>query len=240
MFSWNDHWKEDKGGLDTYGMDCYSAFSKWLEGRKIMEIGFGSGRFLNLMTENRPDAMVVGVENSLSSVLKAKASGARYVILADMFHLPFKDGAFDTVLTEGVIIYYHNYAEAFAEIARTGKRILTCVPNSGNFIFSLYKRLKGDSFEYGWEKSFNEREIMLMYKSAGMRNVEVEGYAAEHAVRRLGTFPVSAITLSVAWVIRFGIAALDSFTDRYVSRKFGFYLCAKGERLENIGNNSGI
>ena len=231
MYSWENHWKRQKAApvLDAYGSRAYAAFGKWIEGRRILEVGFGTGRFLKKISDENKGSLLVGVEHSISA-MKSMRMHSRDIILvrADMFNLPFKDGAFDTVLNEGVIIYYKNYKEALKEIIRVGKSTVTCVTNLYNIPFTIYRKLRGKNFEYGWEKAFTGKELKDLYESLGMTGMEIEGYYPAHSVKRISGFPFVVFTYPAGLLIDFIASIADKLTKNAFSRAFGFYICIRG------------
>jgi ubiquinone/menaquinone biosynthesis C-methylase UbiE len=95
------------------------------EGPMVLEIGVGSGRGLAL---HPPDARVVAFDFSPSMLRRASAKAKRMgshtdLLLADVNHLPFKDGVFDTALATFVFCMPPDPIAALAEVGRV------CLPD---------------------------------------------------------------------------------------------------------------
>lgn len=239
MYSWENHWRKKsfEPVLDAYGSKAFAAFGKWIEGKKVLEVGFGTGRFLKKISDEKKYSLIVGVENSVSALKSMKKYSDIHLVRADMFSLPFKDDTFDTVLNEGVIIYYKNYNEALREIIRVGKNVITCVTNFYNLPFTIYKKIRGGKFEYGWEKAFTGKELKDLYESLGMTGMELEGYYPAHSVKRICSFPFVILTYPLGLLIDLIAAVADKVTNNAFSRAFGFYICIRGYKKLSSKND---
>lgn len=89
-----------------------------LKGKRILEIGCGMGRFLEIAA--RANAEVVGIDLSFS--VDAARSNLKHLpnvhlIQADIFNLPLTQNKFDLIYSIGVIHHTPNPKEAFLRIA---------------------------------------------------------------------------------------------------------------------------
>jgi ubiquinone/menaquinone biosynthesis C-methylase UbiE len=104
---------------------------------RVLDIGAGPGVFTTSLTERGTTCWVVDlsvemVEAARRRVPAALANRARFAA-ADIEHLPFADGAFDTVVCVGVLQYVEDVQQAFAEMARVtapGGQLIVTFPNS--------------------------------------------------------------------------------------------------------------
>ena len=82
----------------------------------VLDLGCGDGIFADLFFQDGP---LVGVDRSpheLSSAVRRDVYGAS--VCADIAHLPFSDGAFATIFSNGVLEHVLNLEGGLAEIAR--------------------------------------------------------------------------------------------------------------------------
>jgi len=110
------------------------------QGAKIADIGCGPGRGTLYLAQSGGD--VVGVELSRESLLLARgrAPTANYVVSTNLA-LPFADGCFEIVISDGVIHHTPDARVAFAEIARitkTGGHCYLAVYRKWGYYYFVY------------------------------------------------------------------------------------------------------
>jgi pseudaminic acid biosynthesis-associated methylase len=98
--------------------------------RRLLEVGCNRGHNLVALGEvTGPGCARVGVEpNPLARALARRSVGTAALVGGGIYELPFRDGAFDLVLTAGVLIHVplaELYA-AMSELYRVSKRYLLC------------------------------------------------------------------------------------------------------------------
>jgi SAM-dependent methyltransferase len=93
------------------------------EGR-VLDVGCGSGLLLDRMTRERDGGLAVGVDASPEMLARARARLGRRAALcaADVHHLPFRDAAFDAVVSSSSLHYWADPARALGEVARVTRR----------------------------------------------------------------------------------------------------------------------
>lgn len=94
-----------------------------VRGKLVLDVGVGTGRYADVIA--RWGGRVVGIDLS-QAVLTARGNLARYgdralVAQADLFHLPFREQAFDIVYSIGVLHHTPSTREAFRAVARFAK-----------------------------------------------------------------------------------------------------------------------
>lgn len=103
----------------------------------ILDVGAGTGIFTYYLIKH--SKKVLGVD--ISEQLIKKSPCRDKLILADAFSLPFKDNAFDIVLTSCLLHHVDDPLGVIRELVRTTKKyLIICEPNRNNplmFIFSL-------------------------------------------------------------------------------------------------------
>ena len=97
--------------------------------RPILDLGCGDGLFARIFFEARPE---VGLDRSLRELrISAKRDAYRGLVCSDIAAIPFPDGSFATVFSNGVIEHVSDPAKGFTEIARVlrpGGRLIFTVP----------------------------------------------------------------------------------------------------------------
>jgi ubiquinone/menaquinone biosynthesis C-methylase UbiE len=92
---------------------------------RLLEIGFGSGRFMPRLLSHRDHLRVNGIDYSTEMVAMAMLantdliqSGRLTLEEASSEHLPFEDGTFDVVFSNMVIYFWDNPADHLREVWR--------------------------------------------------------------------------------------------------------------------------
>ena len=101
---------------------------------RLLDIGAGTGRLLAKLVDLYPEATAVGADLALGMCRTAAANlagkGVR-IVNADAERLPFRDGAFDLVLSTSTYQWLASLDQAFAE----ARRVLA---PGGLFCFALF------------------------------------------------------------------------------------------------------
>jgi len=245
---------EEKCKFDWFSSKAYAEYGKWLSpfDGKILDAGFGTGRFCLALAKDYPGSEIHGLDISQNLVDDANRAAGHLELENATFHrgdilnMPFPDNTFDVVFNEGVIEHLPEYEDAFREmvrVAKPGGKIIVGVPNLYCLPHTIRKgliRLLGMEFEYDIEKSFIPGELMQMFKRNGVRNVENTGYYSTQSIIRL--FWVTKIA-QVAWRLqrvfdvcegalrlaeKYFIGMIDAATQRAFSKAFGFEIVVKG------------
>lgn len=90
---------------------------------RVLDIGTGTGRLLELLAERADSALGVDASREMLALARARLAerglAARATVRqADMYRLPFADGAFDVVAMQMVLHYAEDPAAAIREAAR--------------------------------------------------------------------------------------------------------------------------
>jgi ArsR family transcriptional regulator len=89
---------------------------------RLLDIGTGTGRVLELLAPNVREAMGVDASKAMLALARARLGQAGLshcaVRLADMYRLPLPDGTYDTAVLQMVLHYAEDPAGAIAEAAR--------------------------------------------------------------------------------------------------------------------------
>ncbi|MBI4375866.1 MAG: class I SAM-dependent methyltransferase [Elusimicrobia bacterium] len=96
----------------------------WFKGKRALDCGCGGGRY-TVALKKLGLAEVVGCDGSSEAIAVARqraagTAGVSYVA-TDVLKLPFKDGEFDLVFSNGVLHHTEDTARGLAELARVMK-----------------------------------------------------------------------------------------------------------------------
>lgn len=242
--------KKDKWRLDWFGRKAYTEYKKWINisDKKILDAGFGSGRFCFALAKDFPSSEIYGIDispelvDNANKILSNLTLRNIYFKRDNIFDMSFPDEYFDVVFNEGVIEHFNNHEDAFSEMYRVTKKggtIIVGVPNLYNFPHTLrkwyIKKIHG-KYEYGYEKSFRHKELIGMFKKYNMKDIEMTGYYSMHSIIRLSSFGKLAKLFLFSKVIyivgkiaeMFIVSFMDKLSNRSISKKFGFEIVIKG------------
>lgn len=133
LYDFSKHWY-----LTLYGFDTLDRLEAHLRGcRTIFDAGSGLGYKAAWMAKMAPHALVIGMDYSD----EAQEAARRYrdipnllFIQGDIADTPFKDGAFDYVSCDQVIMHTEDPEATFAELARITE------PDHGQFACYFYAK----------------------------------------------------------------------------------------------------
>lgn len=95
---------------------------------RILDVGCGSGEFTGVLRENS-QATVVGLDADANLLRRADADGR---VLGDALRLPFRDGAFDLVACQALLINLAEPLPAVRELARVSSDLVAAIePDNG-------------------------------------------------------------------------------------------------------------
>jgi len=162
-------------------------FSRYVPpGSRVLEVGFGSGRILSKVAfDSESSCTGVDVNDGAFKSLAyfAKQQGVEVAsVKGDGFCLPFRDGSFDVVYSEGVIEHFPIWKsqmllEEHVRVCRRGGIVIVSVPNRFALVHSLTKRLLGDRFLFSPESSLSTFQLAGMMSRVGVDIVKRDGFA---------------------------------------------------------------
>lgn len=141
----------------------------------LLEIGFGGGAALALVSKRLTTGVITGVDFSPEMVREAErrfrreiAKGCIRVQLADIVALPFASATFDRVFTINTIYFWPDTAQGFAEIRRVLKP-------GGLAVIALRSRenMERVSFTQHGFRLFSPSEVPALMQQAGFTNVKL-------------------------------------------------------------------
>jgi len=153
-----------------------------VQGRRLLEVGAGSGRDSVTLAENGGTAVMLDYSMASLAVAGAVArrAGVRPLLVrADALRMPFQDGTFDVVFHQGLLEHFRDPRPLLREnvrVLRPDALLLVDVPQR----FHLYTVLKhiliamGKWFA-GWETEFSIGELERLMRRSGVRIVRRYG-----------------------------------------------------------------
>ena len=181
---WKKRIKEGTG-LNEANISALSLLPESIEGKKILEIGSGTG---DLLVElKKRGAWVQGTDISRVACTEAEKRGIGTINIDLNEKLPFSMGSFDLVISIQVLMHLYGPQAMLLEMARvSGENVLVNVPNHLWWRNRL-KLLVGNvpriiSPQGGHLRMFSYGSARKMIESAGLE-IEKEAFT--------GTFPLS-------------------------------------------------
>ena len=138
---WSVHYDETPNPLLALEMRALSERMGDVSGRRILDAGSGTGRWMNWARSR--GAHVFGVDACREMVLKAerKPGLAGRSTIADIRSIPLRDRAVDIAICSFTLGYLPSPGEIFAELARVSQRLIV-------------SDLHPDAVRRGWTRSF--------------------------------------------------------------------------------------
>lgn len=122
-----------------------------LNGRRVLDVGCGKGRFARLLAAQYPQAEVWGLDISLAMLRVVPAPVHRCA--GSMTELPFADGAFDAAYATESLEHAVEIEQAVAEICRVVK------PGGRIAIIDKNREQWGRLPTPDWEQWFDRRQL---------------------------------------------------------------------------------
>ena len=176
---WESYWRSHANLDQTYSTGGRLAREIQSDGpvagRRVLEVGAGSGR--DTMALARAGAVAVVVDYApMSLELVARQSRDQGVpvalVRADALAMPFRDGAFAVVFHQGLLEHFRDPRPLLSECARVterGGRMVVDVPQT----FHPYTVMKQilialDRWFAGWERQFTPAELERLVAASGL------------------------------------------------------------------------
>jgi ubiquinone/menaquinone biosynthesis C-methylase UbiE len=186
--NWETFWKEKEDVAQVYSNEDRILRNLLrqgnLRGKKILEIGAGTGRDSFPLIKYGADVVQLDyAENSLR-ILKRLADDLHLparIVGGDTFQLPFPDETFDVVFHQGLLEHFRRpQAEALLKenirVLKRGGILLVDVPQRWH-VYTLAKHLLMalNKWFAGWERSFSVGELRSRMRALGLTPVYAYG-----------------------------------------------------------------
>lgn len=147
----------------------------------VLDLGCGTGAHSIRLARRGYQVISVDLTHpgALSATRRLEAEGfTPMAVVADAEHLPFKDGAVDTVWAALLLHHFPVLDKLPREIRRVAKRrLVTFEPNSGNFLtwfaFNIVNQVVGLSTTTKNQRSLAPKTVRRAFEPLGFKRFEV-------------------------------------------------------------------
>ncbi len=146
-----------------------------VRGKRIMEVGAGSGRDAIGLVEAGAAGFVLDYSPASLELVRRQAAArgvAIHLVRADALAMPFRDGTFDVVFHQGLLEHFRDpmpLTRENARVTKRGGRVVFDVPQT----FHLYTLMKQTMILFnvwfaGWETQFTPAGLENVLTRAGL------------------------------------------------------------------------
>lgn len=152
---------------------------------RTLEIGCGTAMDSILLAQRRPGLHAVASDYSppaleVARVFASSVGVAIEVAQADVTAMPFADGGFDLVFSQGVMEHFPDPLPGMREQARvtkSGGYVVVDVPQTFQ-LYTIAKQIRQwqGKWPWGWETQYTTRRLAKLGRSVGLEPVGFSGY----------------------------------------------------------------
>jgi len=147
---------------------------------RVLDVGCGTGVLLESLARASPQAQLTGVDLSgdMLKIARRRLGSGVDLQVATAESLPFREAAFDIVVSTNVFHFIRQPVAALQEIFRvlksSGKIVITdwCDDYLACRVYDLFLR----TFSRGYFRTYGSKECQDLLMEAGFANVDVERY----------------------------------------------------------------
>jgi ubiquinone/menaquinone biosynthesis C-methylase UbiE len=249
---WSAEWQKDslsdfnKLFRNRLFIEVYEVLRKCFnikDDSKLLEIGAGTGRFGIRFTQENPTLHVTLSDPTESSVKLMKEYVRKYqlgnidIVKCYGESLPFDDKTFDMVFSDVVLQHIEEPLKVVEEVNRVlkddGFFVLTLVNKFNPFHsgYKIWKNLCKQKYDYGYEKSYTHSSLESLLSSGGFKVIKKDGAYPAYGLYRL-KYKMPLVGL-MAKIINRATKFIDSYTNGFVRRNFGFEIVAVAKKYES-------
>lgn len=179
---WDRFWSRNRAPGDIYGNDNRiaeeTASRLDTSGMLSLEVGAATARDSLALSELGADAVALDYSPAALALARRTAAGV-ILVCGDAHDMPFRDGVFDFVFSQGVLEHFRDPGPLLSEQARVlapGGVLLVDVPQTVHPYTLVKKALifLGAWFA-GWETQFTCRSLSSLVRRAGLSPFDCYG-----------------------------------------------------------------
>jgi len=128
-YQWNQFKSEQIDSVNGTQLSTKRFYSEtgwtpdWMEGKWILDVGCGAGRFLDVASRNHCDVVGVDLSNATDAARTTLAGRNNvHLVQGSIYDLPFRDGVFDGCYCIGVIQHTPDPPKSWRSLPRVLKR----------------------------------------------------------------------------------------------------------------------
>jgi len=128
-YQWNQFKSEQIDSVNGTRLSAKRFYSEtewtpeWMEGKWILDVGCGAGRFLDVASRNACDVVGVDLSNATDAARTTLAGRKNvHLVQGSIYDLPFRDGVFDGCYCIGVIQHTPDPYKSWRSLPRVLKR----------------------------------------------------------------------------------------------------------------------
>lgn len=149
---------------------------------RILEIGFGNGKYINEFAQTVNNGFVAGLDYSETMVLQARKRTAPYIKQGkvdiqrgEVSSIPFEDESFTKVFTVNTLYFWPAPSSDLKEIYRVLKP-------GGKLIISFRSKAKMEKLEFTKEgfTLYDPQDVVELVKAASFRDIRLESAPDRH------------------------------------------------------------
>lgn len=182
---WERYWAEREEIDDVYSNEdriTRQLASLPLEGRRVLEVGAGSGRDALELARRGARVVVLDYVRTSFTVIRRQAEQLGLEVLpvcADACRKPFRDGTFDLVFHQGLMEHFRDPSGLVGEDARVvapSGHLLIDVPQKYH-VYTAAKHIMIllNRWFAGWETEYTPAELERIVRRAGLEPVRTYG-----------------------------------------------------------------
>lgn len=145
---------------------------KWVFGKKVLDIGCGTGIYVDYLAKKGFDA--VGVDFVKEFIDFAKKHRQGKFLVNNAYKLPFKDKSFDTVIMFDVLEHIEDELKVLTEIKRISKnRIILIVPCETNYDIAKFHLIYDTNIDWSHYRYYSIPKIKHLLNSLKIKIIDI-------------------------------------------------------------------